>query len=424
MAGIMPATDNPLEAAARAAGAATYAPSRVPEVNARPTRRARRYTIISVDDHLVEPPHMFEGRMPAKFSDRAPRVVETDDGNHVWVLDGTVLSVIAINAVVGQQRDQALVEPTRFEMIREGAYDVHQRVADMDIDGLYASLNFPSLVGFAGVRLQRLADQEFALATVKAWNDWHIEEWAGAYPERFIACQIPWLNDAEVAADEIRRNAQRGVKAVTFPELPGKLGFEPLASAFWDPFWRACEETGTVICVHTGSSGLPALTEGTDAVGTVFGAGYAMMTAMEWLYARMTLRFPDLKICMSEGGIGWVAAVYDRIEHAERYRDAQDRWVGDVRPADAFRRNFWFCTLDDPSAMPQRYRIGIDRITFEVDYPHADTSWPDTQRRAHALLGNLPKEEADMIAWRNASELFDHPVPAQIQADPEAFGDR
>ena len=418
------AENNPLEAAAWAAGVATFAPTRVPEVNARPSRRPRRYTVISADDHLVEPPRMFEGRMPSKFVDRAPRVVETSDGDHVWVLDGTVLSTIAINAVAGQDRSGALVEPTRFEMIREGGYDVHQRIADMDIDGLYASLNFPSLVGFAGVRLQGLPDQEFALATVRAWNDWHIEEWAGAYPDRLIPCQIPWLNDAEVAAEEIRRNAERGFKAITFPELPGKLGFEPLASTFWDPIWRACEETETVICVHTGSSGLPPLTEGTKAVGTVFGAGYAMMTAMEWLYARMTLRFPNLKICMSEGGIGWVAAVYDRLEHAEHYRDAHEQWPGDVRPAEAFRRNFWFCTLNDPSAMAQRDLIGIDRITFEVDYPHADTSWPDTQDRVHALLGALPKQDAEMISWRNASALFRHPVPVEVQADPEAFGER
>jgi predicted TIM-barrel fold metal-dependent hydrolase len=419
---VLTSTGNVLADAAQAAASATFAPSRVPQVEARPERRARRYTVISVDDHLVEPPDLFEGRLPAKFRDREPRVVEADDGSHVWVLDGTVLSQIAINAVAGQQKDEAFVEPTRFDMVRPGAYDVHQRVADMDTDGLYASLNFPSLVGFAGVRLQGLPDQEFALATVRAWNDWHIEEWCGPYPDRLIPCQIPWLNDAELAADEIRRNADRGFKAVTFPELPGKLGFEQLSSEFWDPFWQACEETDTVICVHTGSSGLPALSEGTDSVGAIFGAGYAMLTTMEWLFARMALRFPGLKICMSEGGIGWVAGVLDRLDHAEHYRDAQIRWEGAVRPADVFRRNFWFCTLNDPSAMPQRYRIGLDRIMFEVDYPHADTSWPDTQARIHSLIGELPEDEANMIAWRNAAELFRHPVPATVQADPNTFG--
>lgn len=288
------ATPSPevLANAASAAAAATYAPSRVPQIGDRPARRARRYTIISVDDHLVEPPDMFEGRMPAKFADRSPRVVETADGNHAWVLDGTVLSQIAINAVAGQQKDSVFVEPTRFEMIRAGAYDVHERIADMDVDGVYASLNFPSLVGFAGVRLQGLPDQEFALATVKAWNDWNVEVWAGSYPDRLIACQIPWLNNAEVAAAEIRRNAARGCKAVTFPELPGKLGFEPLSSPFWDPFWEACEETETIICVHTGSSGLPALTEKTGSVGAIFGAGYAMLTAMDWLFARYGVALP------------------------------------------------------------------------------------------------------------------------------------
>ena len=418
------ATPSPevLANAASAAAAATYAPSRVPQIGDRPARRARRYTIISVDDHLVEPPDMFEGRMPAKFADRSPRVVETAEGNHAWVLDGTVLSQIAINAVAGQQKDSVYVEPTRFEMIRAGAYDVHERIADMDVDGVYASLNFPSLVGFAGVRLQGLPDQEFALATVKAWNDWNVEVWAGSYPDRLIACQIPWLNNAEVAAAEIRRNAARGCKAVTFPEFPGKLGFEPLSSPFWDPFWEACEETETIICVHTGSSGLPALTEKTGSVSAIFGAGYAMLTAMDWLFARMALRFPGLKICLSEGGIGWVAGVFDRLDHTEGHRDSRTIWPDDMRPADVFRRNFWFCTLNDPSAMSQRHRIGLDKITYEVDYPHADTGWPDSQQRLHRLIGELPKEEADMIAWRNASVLFRHPVPAAMQDNPEADG--
>ena len=418
------ATPSPevLANAASAAAAATYAPSRVPQIGDRPARRARRYTIISVDDHLVEPPDMFEGRMPAKFADRSPRVVETADGNHAWVLDGTVLSQIAINAVAGQQKDSVFVEPTRFEMIRAGAYDVHERIADMDVDGVYASLNFPSLVGFAGVRLQGLPDQEFALATVKAWNDWNVEVWAGSYPDRLIACQIPWLNNAEVAAAEIRRNAARGCKAVTFPELPGssasnrflrrsgtrsgKPAKRPRRSSAFTPAHRAFRLSPR----RRGS------------VGAIFGAGYAMLTAMDWLFARMALRFPGLKICLSEGGIGWVAGVFDRLDHAEGYRDSRTSWPDHMRPADVFRRNFWFCTLNDPSAMSQRHRIGLDKITYEVDYPHADTGWPDSQQRLHRLIGELPKEEADMIAWRNASELFRHPVPAAMQDNPEADG--
>ncbi len=424
MTTVLPDQSALLEEATKAASIATFQGGNVPQINEMPERRKRKYTIISADDHLVEPPNLFDGRLSAKYGDRAPKLVDMDDGSQVWVLDGQVLSVIAINAVAGQKQDEDLVEPRHFADIREGAYDVHKRVEDMDLDGVYASLCFPSLVGFAGVRLQALPDQKYALDTVRAWNDWHIEEWVGPYPDRFIACQIPWLNDSKIAAEEIHRNAERGFKSVSFPELPGKLGFEPLASEAWDPFWKACEETDTVISVHTGSAGLPVNSEGTNAVGTQFGAGYSMIPATEWLYAKMALKYPNLKIVMTEGGIGWVAAVYDRLDHAESYRESRRVWDHDIRPSDVFRRNFWFCTLNDPSAMPMRHRIGLDKIMFEVDYPHADTSWPNTQARADSLLKDLPKDEADMIAWRNASQLYRHEVPAAIQRDPEAFGQR
>ena len=385
-------------------------------------RRSRRYVVISVDDHLVEPPHMFDGRLPARFAERSPRVIEMDGGQQAWLLDGQLLTQIGINAVVGQDRSALMVEPTRFDQMREGAFDIAARITDMDADGVYASMCFPSLVGFAGVRLQAFPDQDYGLAVLRAWNDWHLEEWAGTYPGRMIPCQIPWLNDPQIAAEEIRQNADRGFRAVTFPELPGKLGLPPLAARSWDPFWAACEETDTVLCIHTGSSGLPTMTEGSlSSVGALFGAGYAMLAAIEWLYARIPLRHPDLKICLSEGGIGWIPALLDRLDHSEGYREWDRPGDDTMSPSEVFQRNFWFCTLNDPSVMPIRDRIGIDRITFEVDYPHADSSWPDTQSRLGTLIDTLPTDDAERIAWRNAAELFRHPVPADVQANPNAF---
>lgn len=411
-----------------------YRAEKMPLKDGLPDRRPRRHLVISVDDHLVEPAHMFEGRLPARFAARTPHVVERDDGRQVWLMDDVVLDQIAINAVAGQSRDSIMVEPTRFEMMRPAAWDIHARIRDMDVDGVYASLCFPSLVGFAGVRLQGLPDREFALALLRAWNDWHLEEWVGSYPGRMIACQVPWLNDIEVGAEEIRRNAARGFRAVTFPELPGKIGFEPLVSAHWDPFWRACEETGTVVCVHTGSSGLPVITEGApQAMGTLFGSGYAMITAIEWLHSGIAARFPGIKICLSESGIGWVAGVFDRLRHQEGYRDAKPHYaldgdpdrtglqLGDPMLAEVFRRNFWFCTLDDVAGVEQRHRIGLDRILFEVDYPHADTSWPDTQDRVGELLAGVPADDAARITWKNAAELFRLDVPLEVQLDPERF---
>ena len=144
--------------------------------------------MISADDHIVEPPDTFEGRVPAKFAERAPRVVEKDDGSQVWVYDGQELPNVGFNAVVGRPVDEYSFEPVRFDQMRRGAWDIDARIADMDINGVYASVNFPSfLPGFAGQRLQNVTnDVELAMATVRAWNDWHIDAWAGRYPDRII----------------------------------------------------------------------------------------------------------------------------------------------------------------------------------------------------------------------------------------------
>ena len=191
-----------------------------------PERAERRYTVISVDDHIVEPPDTFEGRVPQKFADRAPRVVDTDDGGQTWMYDGQSLPNVGFNAVVGRPVSEYGFEPARFDEMRRGAWDIHERVKDMDLNGVYASLNFPSfLPGFAGQRLQQVTtDRDLAMASVRAWNDWHIDAWAGAYPDRIIPCQLPWLLDPEVGAKMIYENAERGYPRGDVQREPGDAG--------------------------------------------------------------------------------------------------------------------------------------------------------------------------------------------------------
>ncbi|MEY2433519.1 MAG: hypothetical protein QOC92_3244 [Acidimicrobiaceae bacterium] len=390
-----------------------------------PERRARKYTVISVDDHIVEPPHTFEGRVPSKLAERAPRVVEKDDGTQVWVYDGEEIPNVGFNAVVGRPVSEYSFEPARFDEMRKGAWDIHERIRDMDVNGIYASLCFPSfLPGFAGQRIQLSRDPELALATMRAWNDWHLDEWAGSYPGRIIPCQLPYLLDPEVAADEVRRNAERGFKAVTFSEMPHALGLPSLHSGHWDPLMRACEETGTVVNLHIGSSGTSPSTSDdapADVIGVLF-FGYAMFAAVDWLYSLIPVRFPDIRICLSEGGIGWVPALLDRLDHMLRYHEMYGTWSGiELTPAEVMQRNFWFCAVEDPSAFAMRERIGVDKILLEADYPHCDSTWPDTQAVIEREIGGLPPDDIRKFTWENASHLYRHPVPPEVQADPNAF---
>ncbi|MBK5288699.1 MAG: hypothetical protein JJE46_09555, partial [Acidimicrobiia bacterium] len=156
-----------------------------------PEPRPVTHTLISVDDHLVEPPAMFEGRLPSAFAAGAPHVVETEEGHEVWEFDGRIYFQVGLNAVVGRDRRDWLVEPTRFENMRPGCYEIDARVRDMDINGVWASVNFPSqITGFCGSVFSQCSDAALGLAVTRAWNDWFFDEWHSPYPDRIVPMGI------------------------------------------------------------------------------------------------------------------------------------------------------------------------------------------------------------------------------------------
>jgi predicted TIM-barrel fold metal-dependent hydrolase len=388
-----------------------------------PTPRPRRFPIISVDDHLIEPPDLFEGRMPERFVDAAPRMVEFENGNQAWAYEDNLFPNIGLNAVVGRPADEWSMEPARFDEMRKGCWDIHARIADMDVGGIWASLCFPSLIaGFAGVAFAKSQDPELGLACVRAWNDWHHDVWAGTYPGRMIPLQLVWLRDPQIAAADVRRNAERGFKAITFPESMNNLDLPSVHTDHWDPLLRACEETGTVVCMHTGSGQIspPRSPESPLEQSTSLFPIHGLLACADWLWARIPLRYPDLQVAFSEGGIGWVPMFLDRLDYimehsasgmANAWGDGTDASGARISPSEAVQRNFWFCSIDDPTTLRVRDRIGVDHIMVESDYPHADSSWPDTQALLAERLAGLPDADVAKLTHENAARLFRHPLP-------------
>ncbi|WP_420638914.1 amidohydrolase family protein [Candidatus Poriferisocius sp.] len=378
-----------------------------------------RYTLISVDDHLVEPPWLFEGRLPARFADRAPKVVERDDGGQHWEFDGQIFAQLGLNALVGRSdRNDFTMEPARFSDMRRGSWDIKARIHDMDLGGIWASICFPSqITGFCGRVYSDCSDPELGLAVTRAFNDWVFEEWWGSYPERIIPMGITWLKDAELAAAEIRRNAERGFVAVTLPEIPHNIGLPSIHSDWWDPVWQACEETDTVICLHVASSGhvMPK-----DPGGPALGVGatmfqmHAYMAAADWVWSGIPVRYSGIKIAMSEGGCGWLPIMYDRLKHQiEISGHGRDMWPGgtDVGPHEVLLRNFYYCTINDPSSIDAVIALNLDHTMVETDYPHADSTWPDCQDTLVSKLGHLSDDVIRKLTHENAARLFRHPLP-------------
>ncbi|WP_009472422.1 amidohydrolase family protein [Rhodococcus sp. JVH1] len=398
--------------------------------------------LISVDDHLIEPPTVWTDRLPKKFHEQGPRIVEMDMSQshgdeglsallldtarqgdtapkkkklaEVWSYEGRIYPNIGLNAVAGKKPQEYGMDPTRYSDMLPGCYDPKARVADMDIDGVQAALCFPSFPRFAGTVFLEGKDRELALLSVKAWNDFHLDEWAASNPDRFIPLIILPLWDPQEAAKEIYRCAAKGAKAITFPENTVGLGLPSFYTDFWDPVFRAAEETKMPLCMHFGSSGKAPITspEAPMAVMIALFGTNSMDATADLLFSPVFYKFPNLKVALSEGGIGWMPYLLERIDLTwEKHRWYQNV-NKEVRPSDLFREHMYGCFIDDFEGVARRHQIGIDNITWECDYPHSDSNWPNSRQYTTKLLQDVPDDEAHKIVELNARKLYNFPRAA------------
>jgi amidohydrolase family protein len=368
--------------------------------------------IVSVDDHVVEPPDLFERHLPAKFKDIAPHVIRTADGSDVWQFMEQQIPNIGLNAVAGRPREEYGIDPTAFEEIREGCFNLEKRILDMNANGVLGSLNFPSLPGFAGRLFGSLEDKDAARVLTEAYNDWHIDEWCGTYPGRFIPLAVPAIWDPEVTAQEIRRVAKKGCHAITFPENPVPLGLPSLHTDHWDPVWQACSDVGTIVCMHIGSSSKLAMTS-PDApfdVTIVLQPMNIVQCAADLTFSPIWKKFPDVKVALSEGGIGWIPYFLERIDHSYRTHKA---WTGAdfgaQTASEFFLDHVVLCFITDPVGLKlMRDHIGVEKVTVEIDYPHSDANWPRAPETLMAEFDDakLTDAEIDAVTHLNAMREF------------------
>jgi predicted TIM-barrel fold metal-dependent hydrolase len=371
--------------------------------------RADDLILVSVDDHVVEPPDMFEGHIPERLRDRAPKVVRREDGSDVWVFEGNEIPNIGLNAVAGRPKEEYGVEPTAFDEMRPGCFDVDERVKDMDAGGVLASMCFPSFPSFSGRLFASTPDKDLALGVLRAYNDWHIESWCGSHPGRFIPNALPVLWDPELAAEEVRRVAAKGCHSVTFTENPSALGYPSFHDSHWDPLWRALCDEGTVLSIHLGSSGRLAVTA-PDAPVDVMITLQPMnicSAAADLLWSRVIKEFPGIRVALSEGGTGWIPYFLDRLD---RTYEMHHLWTGQDfgahLPSEVFREHFLTCFIADPVGIRLREDIGLDNIAWECDYPHSDSSWPAAPEELMSVAAGVPHDELDRITHLNAMRWY------------------
>jgi predicted TIM-barrel fold metal-dependent hydrolase len=383
--------------------------------------------LISVDDHVIEPPGLWVDRVPRADRERVPHVVE-ENGASIWHYEDVRIPMPSLFAQAG--RDEADIVPglMTYTEMRAGYYDAAARTVDMDADGILASLCFPTIPRYCGQTFLEAKDRDLALTCVRAYNDWMVEDWAGAAPGRFIPLVIIPLWDPVAAGAEVRRAVAMGAKAVSFSENPAKLGLPSLhdADGFWDPFLEAVNEAGIPICIHFGSSSMVPTTA-PDApiyVSALLSPLNLAYATADWLFSHKLHQFPNLKICLSEGGIGWIPFILERakysIEHmpwARKY-DAFDYDLNpqadlgpEATPAELFRDHIYGCVINDEFGIKNLDAVGVDNVMMESDYPHGDGTFPNSMANAERLLAGLDDETRYKLMQGNARRVFDF-VPA------------
>ncbi|CUU56629.1 Predicted metal-dependent hydrolase, TIM-barrel fold [Parafrankia irregularis] len=381
--------------------------------------------LVSVDDHVVEPPDMFAGRLPARYADQAPKVITKDDGTDAWVFEGQEATNVGLNAVAGRPPDEYGAEPTRFSEIRPGCFDIHERIRDMNAGGLAASMNFPSYPQFCGQYFARAGDKDLALAVLRAYNDWHLDEWCGTYPGRMIPLALPPIWDPTLMAQEVRRVAAKGCHAVTFSENPEKLGYPSLHSDHWDPFWQACSDQNTVVCLHIGSSSQVVVTSLDAPVDTMITLQpmSIVQAAADLIWSPFLRRFPDLTLALSEGGIGWIPYFLERVDRVyKQHRAWTHQDFGDMLPSELFLQRIVTCFIEDEFGVASREKLNIDMVTWECDYPHSDSSWPLAPESLGRCLGGVPDRDVAKITHENALRLFSFDLFSHLPGEQATVG--
>ena len=387
--------------------------------------------LVSPDDHVQLPAHVFTDRVPARFRDDAPHVrrlrgvadlgtgnisFNEREGGHladVWHYDGKRIPLIRVAAAAGYPRTEIDGRPVTYDDMHKACFDPVARLAAMDQAGIEASVCYPNMfVRFCGQTFSLAQDKELALACIRAYNDFIHEEWCAGSNGRLVPMGIVPLWDPELAVKEARRLAGLGFRSVTFSEAPHLLGLPSIYSGHWDGLFAECSASGLVLSLHIGTGGFPMLAK--DMAGAVpnvmasFNAGY---TLTDWLFCGILPRIPDLKIVLAESQLAWVPYVLSRADFV--WHEMRGEGFTDINadtmphpPSYYFNQNIWCTFFRDPVGLTLLDHIGVDNVMYEVDFPHTDSSWPTSQSVAAEMTAALSDADAAKVVAETARSLF------------------
>ena len=318
-----------------------------------------------------------------------------------------------VGALAGAGMPDRALEPQTWATVPRMAYDPVARLQAMDADGVDYSVLYPTVSGLAGETFGRLSDPELELVCVQAYNDWLLETWAQA-SERFIPqCIVP-VYPGERAAQEIRRCIEKGHRGVIFPAVPMHLreDLPHINEPDYDPIWEVCQSFQVPVCFHAGSSkamqfpAYPHLSPGLSAsLEAMTRPISTVQVVANFLYSRILLRFPELRVVFAETSLAWGAYELETADHQfERQRLHLEGY--DLKPSEMFHRQCYMTGWYDRAAIETRHYLGVGNILWGINLPQSTSTWPTTREYLTKCFDGVPAEDKERILWGNAAKLY------------------
>jgi predicted TIM-barrel fold metal-dependent hydrolase len=371
------------------------------------------YQYISADTHLEVPPEAWRERVPALHRERAPRTIRLSDGTDAWLVEGKPLYQGGNNMTAGRPREEW--DPVRMKYEGQaGTGSPEQRLAEQDADGIDAEVLFPSVGGrscWGGI-----VDDEAYLAVVRAYNDFLIEDYCAAAPDRLIGMGIIPERGVASAIAELERCARLGFKGVNLSKFPNGSA---LPAKEDDRFWAAALELGMALTIHSnmdpdagrGSRFGP----GDGAIGIgLRSAKYALLGGRDVILMATTgvfERFPALQIYLAENQVGWVPNCMEQADvlYTRHYPwwQRERGFIPTPEPPSAYlKRHVSWGFFDNPIGVQLRHYMGVDHLMWLSDFPHGPSDWPESLEVIARNFVGVPPEEREQMVAGNAVRFF------------------
>jgi predicted TIM-barrel fold metal-dependent hydrolase len=362
----------------------------------RSTRRV--YHLISADSHVNEPPDLWTTRLPHQFAGRAPRMERFEQGD-AWIFEGVDAPIpFGLNACAGM--DPAMHRAwVRWEDLRRGGWDPAARVAEIALDGVDAEVLFPT-PRLAHVIFAQ-ADADYHTALIRAYNDW-LADYCEYDTSKFRGMAMLPCRGVAGAVAEIERTAERdGIGGYVIGGFPTEV-LRPTPAD--DPAWACLVERGMPLAIHVGlTTGMPAATN-TSTLPAAGRFNNITETLIDLVFSGMLERFPELQVVIAEDDCGWLPYFKEQVD--DNFRRFRHRFDLPLFPSEYLERQVHFTYVVDTYGIDNRERIGVDRILWSSDYPHASAYYPHSWPTVQASLGTVPVPERNLILFGNAERLF------------------